>query len=113
MSIIIRGFEMPTDASLWLLIKPDGTVHKIKAGGKYGEPQQGVAVPLPKGHGRIVDASVAEKKIKEMYMTMVNSRSEGSTEVALGLHLAASIIRTDTNVPTIVPAEGGTDNDER
>lgn len=61
---------------------------------------------LPEGHGRVVDASVAEEKIKEMYMTMVNSRSEGSAEVALGLHLAASIIRNEATVPTIIEAEG-------
>ena len=64
--ILIRDVEMPRDASLWLLIRPDGKVHKLKVGGKYGEPQQGVAVPLPKGHGRLIDADALIQKMDKM-----------------------------------------------
>lgn len=91
--LAIRGFEMPTDASLWILIRPDGTVHKLKVGGKHGEPQQGVAVPLPEGHGKLVDArEVLEKADKAPWF-------EGDV-AELGLLLGSE-------VTTIVPAEGG------
>lgn len=36
--LYIQGITMPKDASLWLVIKPDGTVHKIKNGDKYDGP---------------------------------------------------------------------------
>ena len=78
---------MPTDASLWLLIRPDGTVHKLKAGGKYGEPQQGVAVPLPGGHGRLGDLDALQEEFKKS-------------------HDGKRLMLIDT-ASTIVPAEGG------
>lgn len=59
--ILLRGFEMPTDASLWLLIRPDGTVHKLKVGGKYGDPQQGAARPITQPNW----ISIGERKPSE------------------------------------------------
>lgn len=98
--ILLRGFEMPTDASLWLLIRPDGTVHKLKVGGKHGEPQQGVAVPLPAGHGRLIDADALD------YTMLYKENWMRGTGVE-----APAIWKSDIDAAdTIVPAEGGTDN---
>ena len=36
----IQNITVPKDASLWLVVKPDGTVHTIKNGDKYGPAQQ-------------------------------------------------------------------------
>lgn len=99
--ILLRGFEMPTDASLWLLIRPDGTVHKLKVGGKHGEPQQGVAVPLPKGHGRIVDAAEVLEKAK-------NSPWFDGDIAELGLLLSSEVTAIipeaiDDDLPPIKP----------
>ena len=91
--ILIRGFEMPTDASLWLLIRPDGTVHKLKVCGKHGEPQQGVAVPLTEGHGRLIDADALMPDFVKARWAFF---SDGDTFLQLLKHAT-----------TIVPAEGG------
>lgn len=63
--ILIRGMEMPKDRSLWLLIRPDGKVYKIKNGGKYGELKIGTAVPLLEGHGDLIDKAEAYDRIAE------------------------------------------------
>ena len=47
MSFVIQGMDIPKTASLWLMIKPDGKVYKIKNGGEYGEPKIGTASPPP------------------------------------------------------------------
>lgn len=98
--ILIRGFEMPTDASLWLLIRPDGTVHKLKVGGKHGEPQQGVAVPLPEGHGRLIDAD-----------TLIENHFSDEHRIALSPANKLWMRRIIKGEPTIIEAEGGTDDD--
>lgn len=90
--ILIRGFEMPKDRSLWLLIRPDGTVYKIKDNDKLGIPMEGAAIFLPEEHGRLVDArEVLEKAEKAPWF-------DGDV-AELGLLLGSE-------VTTIVPAEG-------
>ena len=96
MSFVIQGMDIPKTASLWLMIKPDGKVYKIKNGGEYGEPKIGTAVPLPAGHGRIVDAAEVIEKAN-------NSAWFDGDVSELGLLLGSE-------VTTIVPAEGGTDD---
>ena len=98
--ILIRGFEMPTDASLWLMIKPDGTVHKIKAGGKHGEPQQGVAVPLPEGHGRLIDA--------DAFLATIRPLCTEDAQAACTLETVKQLmVKRISSAPTVVPKEGG------
>lgn len=94
MSFVIQGMDIPKTASLWLVIKPDGKVYKIKNGGEYGEQKIGTAVPFPEKRGRIVDANeVLEKADKAPWF-------DGDVS-ELGLLLGSE-------VTTIVPAEGRT-----
>lgn len=91
--ILIRGIDMPKDRSLWLLIRPDGTVFKIKDNDKLGLPKEGAAIFLPEGHGRLVDArEILEKADKSPWF-------DGDVS-ELGLLLGSE-------VTTIVPADGG------
>jgi hypothetical protein len=99
--ILIRGFEMPTDASLLLLIRPDCTVHKLKVGGKHGGPQQGVAVPIPKGHGRLIDADALLDDCCDVIED--HSGLDYVDPCPMWGYSADMIGRA----PTIVPAEGG------
>lgn len=102
--ILLRGFEMPTDASLWLLIRPDGTVYKIKENDKLGIPKGGAAVPLPEGHGRLGDLDALEVKFREEALehTLIGDLNR----MTLGVGEVIDRIRM---ADTIVPAEGGTD----
>ena len=62
--ILIRGMEMPKERSLWLCIKTDGTVYNIKPGGIGTAHAVGTVIPLPKGHGKIIDADVLMEIIR-------------------------------------------------
>lgn len=88
--ILIRGIEMPRERSLWLCIKTDGTVYNIKPGGIATAHAVGTAIHIPAGHGRLIDAN-------ELELDLV--RHNG----AIGFELIG-------NAPTIVPAEGVTDD---
>ena len=101
--ILIRGFKMPTDASLWLLIRPDGTAHKLKFGGKHGESQQGVAVPLPERHGRLGDLDKINASLGAM-MEIEDNQNDAPYSWAHAYTEMQSIL---DDAPTIVPAEGG------
>lgn len=95
--ILIRGVSMPKgeNAYVELQVWGDGKVYKRRGlAGKL--VQVGTAVPLPEGHGRIVDAAeVIEKANKSAWF-------DGDVS-ELGLLLGSE-------VTTIVPAEGGTDD---
>ncbi len=100
--IVIRGLDMPTTESLWLVIRPDGTVFKIKYGMKIGQ-----AFPIPANHGRLVDArEVLEKADKSPWF-------DGDVS-ELGLLLGsevATIVPADDGRPMTAPTEGeGTDS---
>ena len=78
--LVIKGLGIPKERSLWLCIKTDGTVYNIKPGGIGMARAVGTAVQLPEGHGRLIDADAC--------------------------HSPEDL----NNEPTIVPAEGGTDD---
>lgn len=87
--LIIRGMEMPKERSLWLCVKTDGTVHNIKPGGIGTAHAVGTAVPLPEKHGRLIDGdALAEQCDSPHWCVWLNEIQDA---------------------PTIVPAEGGTD----
>lgn len=76
--ILIRGMEMPKDGEmLYINIYPNG---KVCISLDLKCEQVATAVPLPEGHGRLVDADKAHSP------------------------------EDFNNEPTIVPAEGGPDN---
>jgi hypothetical protein len=98
--VIIRGMNMPKERSLWLCIKTDGTVYNIKPGGIGTAHAVGTAVPLPEGHGRLIDADAPVRVVW----------SDGtihSTTVSrlLCMHSLLGLPKT------IVPAEGGNTDD--
>lgn len=95
--VVIRGMEMPKGdpkepTAVW--IYPNGYVRVFAERGNNVYSAE--AVPLPKGHGRIVDAAEILEKAN-------NSPWFDGDVSELGLLLGSE-------VTTIVPAEGGTDD---
>lgn len=100
--ILIRGMEMPKERSLWLCIKTDGTVYNIKPGGIGTAHAVGTAVHLPEGHGRLIDAdALFEVMGQDTERWLIDDISYIETDDAISAVYKA---------PTIVPAEGGTDD---
>lgn len=95
--VVIRGLDMPRplfaqDTYVDIRIFSDGTV--IMATGRPPYYKKFYAVPIPEGHGRLVDArEVLEKADKSPWF-------DGDVS-ELGLLLGSE-------VTTIVPADGGT-----
>lgn len=94
--LIIKGVEMPKGETDYveLQIWGDGTVYKRR--GLAGKLEQiGIAVPLPEGHGRLIDADALAE----------------SVQYAIGTKGGETfIIDLIDEAETIVPAEGGTDD---
>lgn len=91
--ILIRGIEMPTNRDVTIRIDTNGEVYVYDT-----YPTLILkAVTLPEGHGRIVDAAEILKKAN-------NSPWFDGDVAELGLLLGSE-------VATILPAEGGTDDD--
>lgn len=121
--ILLRGFEMPTDASLWLLIRPDGTVFKIKDNDKLGIPKEGAAVPLPEGHGDLVERKALNlfpdyKDVRNRIKQTIKATERDGRNITgvtidllkqtlVALDSLRSVRRYFLNAKTIVPAEGG------
>lgn len=107
MSVLIRGMEMPKNVSLWLVIRPDGTTYKIKNGANYGEPQTGKAVQIPEGHGRLGDLDALSKEFEHLASLDWNQKAAPYSWAYAYSEAQAAV----DDSPTIVPAEGGTDDD--
>ena len=108
--ILIRGMEMPKDRSLWLLIRPDGTVFKIKDNDKLGLPKEGAAIFLPEGHGRLIDADALQAKFELMENALAEHGRPYSFAFKDGGEMCAewwTVQDALSREPTIVPAEGG------
>ena len=86
--LVIKGLGIPKERSLWLCIKTDGTVYNIKPGGIGTAHAVETAVPLPEGHGRLIDAD-----------TLMNNIGD--------VPYKGSVKRVLMSAPTIIPAEGG------
>lgn len=86
--LVIRGMEMPTEQRIEVLIFKNGFVAYYDVEGRY--IGQAKAVPLPEGHGRLGDLDVLQEEFKKS-------------------HDGKRLMLIDT-APTIVPAEGVTDN---
>ena len=96
--ILIRGMEMPREKSLWLCIKTDGTVCNIKPGGIGTAHAVGTAVSLPAGHGRLIDADALLLDVCEVCEVFGD-----------GFTISGFSREQIENAPTIIEAEGGTD----
>ena len=99
--ILIREMEMPKDRSLWLLIRPDGLVFKIKDNDKLGLPKEGAAIFLPEKHGRLIDADALTQKLDSLADTDRN-RVVTTTWANAMVEFGEMVY----NAPTIVEAEG-------
>lgn len=104
--ILIRGMEMPKDGSLWLLIRPDGTVLKIKNNDKLGLPKEGAAIFLPEGHGDLIDRDAfrAENGLNAKCEHCPTNTYECQHDM---IHTKMEFCGMLDDAPVIVPAEGG------
>lgn len=98
MSILIKGLGMPNAHQVrpfYLKGNGDGTatVYEYTTG-----MQTGVAVALPEKHGRLVDADALNDKLIKLADNWYTPK------------VFASWLTYEENAPTIVPAEGGTDD---
>lgn len=89
--LVIRGMEMPKERNLWFCIKTDGAVYDIGTAHAIG-----TAVPLPEGHGRLIDADALTSDFVKARWEFF---SDGDTFLRLLKH-----------APIIISAEGGTEN---
>lgn len=93
--ILIHGMEMPKDNNaISIIIFPNGKV-SLAHDRKYAEYAE--AVPIPEGHGRLGDLDALMPDFAKARWEFF---SDGDT-----------FLRLLKNAPTIVPAEGGMDNE--
>lgn len=120
--LYIQGITMPKDASLWLVIQQDGTVHKIKNGDKYGPAQQlGRVVVLRKPNHDLVERpnlsltpdykdvrnglKRAIKETKRDGRVIVGLPVELLEQTVVALDELRSVLRCFKNARVVVPAE--------
>lgn len=97
MGVYIKGMEMPTDRSRWVVIYPDGKVEYSDKTDEWETLDKG-AVPVPQ-HARIGDLDELKERVtKRLYASNHGSMAEA--------YFAALIDLIDT-APTIIPAEEG------
>ena len=97
--ILIRGISLPEGelkyVTLW--VYGDGRVYvSNNASAASSQRLQDLAVPLPEGHGRLGD-------LDALMPDFVKARWEFFSD-------GDTFLRLLKNAPTIVPAEGGTDD---
>ena len=86
MSVIIHGLDMPKDGVYWCEIGIAGKIATITI---HGEDRKSFPlVPLPEGHGKLVDADAIMTNLGDVLYK-------------------GSVRRVLMSAPTIVPAEGG------
>ncbi len=96
MSVIIHGLNMPL-CKTELIVFPSGVVQVYDSRENYlGKAQ---AVPLPEGHGRLIDADAMLSK----YVQDVHGLD--------GIYDTTDLPEMLSYMPSIVQAEGGTDNE--
>lgn len=104
MGVYIEGMEMPTEeyGSMTIKIYPNG--HVAEYIGDMGRVWD--AVPVPP-HGRLIDADLLCKVLQK------NAEDEWNNKTAPFSWAYAYDCVKDTveNMPTIIPASGGNDNE--
>ena len=94
--LVIRGMEMPKDQPVLVFIWPDGRVFP-RGLYKSNEWDEVKAIPLPEGHGKCIDADALMPDFVKARWAFF---SDGDTFLQLLKH-----------APTVVPAEGGDNNE--
>ncbi len=98
--IVIRGIEMPKEGEK-ILIAAGGSVWvNVWPTRGYMRMDNVYAVPLPEGHGKIIDGDA-------LWENMTVEQSEAFQK---GLAGTIELFEMLEAAQTIVPAEGGTDN---
>lgn len=120
--LYIQDITVPKDASLWLVIKSDGTVHKIKNGDKYGPAQQpGKATVLHRQNRDLIERpnlsltpdykdvrnglKRAIKETKRDGRVIVELPIELLEQTVVALDELRSVLRYVKNARVVVPAE--------
>lgn len=112
--ILIRGMEMPTEEEIskFIIIRYDGEVwigesdNLVEGGFVACYPTNPMrAVPLPEGHGKLVDLDALINKLQ----TLLDKREKdttfsGNREAGVTWDDAIDCIKA---APIIIPAEGG------
>lgn len=99
--ILIRGIEMPEDRRITIQIGADGAVYFVEKctimAEKYEKSSH--AVPLPAGHGRLIDA--------DAFLATIRPLCTEDTQAACTLETVKQLmVKHISSAPTIVPAEG-------
>lgn len=89
MGIYISNMEMPTEQRVEVLIFKNGFVAYYDVYGHY--IGQAKAIPLPEGHGRLIDADEFIERV----------RMDDRTTIIEEMHIAEIL----SEAPTIVPAD--------
>lgn len=99
MSILIKGIEMPTDHSLWIVVNKDGTVEYNYFGEWKTTGEKAVSVP---SHGRLIDADALIKGVEADAIWEDKTKEEYDEGIRAGARVMMQSIR---NALTIIPAE--------
>ena len=116
MSILINGMEMPIGDD-WRTIKvhSDGSVWRVMIRGDCALIKDATAIPLPEGHGRLIDADALAAQFKKQIANeddlmelcrraglMSNYFNESKVQIGM-----VTFMRMLNDAKTILPAEGG------
>ena len=97
--ILLHGVEMPTEQRIEALIFKNGFVAYYDVDGRY--IGQAKAVPIPEGHGRLMDA-------ERFRVILCRLKERQNDDVAT--HALNWAIECLDKLDTIIPAEGGADD---
>lgn len=123
--LYIRGVKMSKDVSLWLMIKPDGTVHKIKNNDENEPaPQPGRAIVVRTPNGDLIErpnlSLVPDYKDVRNGLKRVIKETKRDGRVIAGLPIEMleqtvvaldglrSVLRYVKNASAVVPAKSTT-----
>ena len=101
--ILIKGMEMPTDRSRWVVIYPDGKVDYSDKTDEW-ETLKDKAISVP-SHGRLIDADALTVKLQR-HREYHSDDSKSGAAISNGIGQCLDIIN-GKECPTIIPAEEG------
>ena len=103
--VLIRGMEMPTNRDVTIRIDPNGEVYVYDT-----YPTLLLrAVTLPEGHGRLIDVDALDRAFTDLRFNSDGTLNHWGDRPGWCMH-GYEVEKLIADAPTIVPAEGGTDN---
>ena len=106
--ILIRGMEMPKDGRITIQIGADGAVYFVEKctimAEKYEKSSH--AVPLPAGHGRLIDADALDRAFTDLRFNSDGTLNHWGDRPGWCMH-GYEVEKLIADAPTIVPEEGG------